>query len=140
MKIKLIYLRLYYSHRFITTFIKCRSSPPEVFCKKDVLRNFAKFTGKHPCQSLFLNKVADPRSASLSKESLAQVFFCEFCEISKNTVFKRTLPVVASGNDNLYLGYWQICFYSPLHVSKFCYQWGIYIDLSLKKILSTARV
>ena len=23
--------------------------PPEVFCKKDVLRNFAKFTGKHPC-------------------------------------------------------------------------------------------
>ena len=27
-----------------------RSSNPEVFCKKGVLRNFAKFTGKHLCQ------------------------------------------------------------------------------------------
>ena len=35
-----------------------RSSRPEVFCKKAVLRNFAKFTGKHLCQSLFFNKVA----------------------------------------------------------------------------------
>ena len=25
----------------------------EVFCKKGVLRNFVKFTGKHMCQSLF---------------------------------------------------------------------------------------
>ena len=29
------------------------SSLPEVFCKKGVLRNFAKFTGKHLCQRLF---------------------------------------------------------------------------------------
>ena len=35
-----------------------RSSHPEVFCKKGVLRNFAKFTGKHLCQSLSFNKVA----------------------------------------------------------------------------------
>ena len=35
-----------------------RSSRPEVFCKKDVLRNFTKFTAKHLCQSLFFNKVA----------------------------------------------------------------------------------
>ena len=27
--------------------------------RKGVLRNFAKFTGKHLCQSLFFNKVAD---------------------------------------------------------------------------------
>ena len=32
--------------------------PPVVFCKKGVLRNFAKFTGKNLCQSLFFNKVA----------------------------------------------------------------------------------
>ena len=38
-----------------TTF---RSSRPEVFCKKGVLRNFVKLTGKHLCQSLFFNKVA----------------------------------------------------------------------------------
>ena len=38
-----------------------RSSHPEVFCKKGVLSNFAKFTGKHLCQSLFLNEVAGLR-------------------------------------------------------------------------------
>ena len=45
--------------------------------KKCVLRNFAKFTGKHLSQNLFLNKVAGPVS----------VFSCEFCEIFKNTFF-----------------------------------------------------
>ena len=35
-----------------------RSSRPEVFCKKGVLRNFTKSTGKHLCQRLFFNKVA----------------------------------------------------------------------------------
>ena len=34
-------------------FYRSRSSRPEVFCKKGVLKNFAKFTGKHLCQSLF---------------------------------------------------------------------------------------
>ena len=36
------------------------SSRPDMFCKKGVPRNFAKFTGKHLCQSLFFNKVAGP--------------------------------------------------------------------------------
>ena len=38
-----------------------KSSQPEVFCEKDVLRNFAKFTGIHLCQSIFFNKVAGLR-------------------------------------------------------------------------------
>ena len=37
---------------------KHRSSRPEVSCKKGVLTNVAKFTGKQLCQSLFFNKVA----------------------------------------------------------------------------------
>ena len=37
------------------------SSRPEVFCKKGILWNFAKSTGKHLCQSLFFNKVAGHR-------------------------------------------------------------------------------
>ena len=45
-----------------------RSSRPEVFCKKCVLRNFAKFTGKQLCQSFFFNKVAGLRSAILLKK------------------------------------------------------------------------
>ena len=35
-----------------------RSSRLEVFCRKKVHGNFAKFTGKHLCQSLFFNKDA----------------------------------------------------------------------------------
>ena len=71
--------------------------PPEVFCKKDILRNVPKFTGKHLCQSLFFNKVAGLRSATfVKKETLAQVFSCEFCESSKNIFSYRTPPVAAS--------------------------------------------
>ena len=44
-----------------------RNSRPEVFCKESVLGNFAKFSGKHPCQSLFVNKV---RPATLLKKRL----------------------------------------------------------------------
>ena len=47
-----------------------------------VLKNFAKFTGKHLCQSLFFNKAAGLRPAVLlKKRTLAQVFVCEFFEI-----------------------------------------------------------
>ena len=60
----------------------CKNSRPEVFLKKGVLRNFVKFTEKHLCQSLFYNKVKGLRPVTLLKKTLAQVFFCEFCEIS----------------------------------------------------------
>ena len=49
------------------------------------------------CQSLFFNKVAGLRTVtSLKKETLAQVFSCEFCEISTNTYSYRTPQVAAS--------------------------------------------
>ena len=34
---------------------------------------------------------------TIKKETLAQVFSSEFCEISKNTFFNRTPPMAASG-------------------------------------------
>ena len=46
-----------------------------MFCKKDVLKNFLKFTGKHLCQSLFFNEVADLRPATLLKKRLWHSFF-----------------------------------------------------------------
>ena len=52
-----------------------------------VPRNFTKFTRKYMCQSLFFNKVAGLKPATLLKKVLAQVFSCEFCKISKNTFF-----------------------------------------------------
>ena len=62
-----------------------RISRPEVFCEKVVLRNLTKFTGKHLRQSLFIEK-----------ETLAQVFSCEFYEISKKTFFTEHLWTTAS--------------------------------------------
>ena len=49
------------SCNFCSWHTQSRSSHPEVFCRKDVLRIFAKVTGKHLCQSLFFNKVAGLR-------------------------------------------------------------------------------
>ena len=53
------------------------------FYKESVLRNFTKFTGLRP-------------ATLLKKETLAQVFSCGFCEISKNTFLHRTPLVAAS--------------------------------------------
>ena len=47
-----------------------KSSHRRCSVKKGVLRNFTKFTGKHLCQSLFFNKVAGLRPATLLKKRL----------------------------------------------------------------------
>ena len=52
-----------------------KSSRQEVFYKKSVLKHFAKFTGKHHCQSLFFNKVSDLRPATLLKKRLWYMSF-----------------------------------------------------------------
>ena len=64
-----------------------------MFCKNGVLKNFTKFTGKHLFKNLLLKLQA---CNFIKKETLAQVFSCEFCENSKNTFFYRTPPVAAS--------------------------------------------
>ena len=75
---------LYIAVHFMITFISWqflsksrsdRSSRPEVFCKNGVLRNFAKFTRKHLCQSLFFNKIAGLRPATLLKKRPCHRFF-----------------------------------------------------------------
>ena len=45
-----------------------RNRQPEAFCKKGVLKYFAKLTGKRLCQSLFFNKVACLKPATLLKK------------------------------------------------------------------------
>ena len=83
---------------YISTKLKnnLRSSQRRCSVKKDVLRNFAKFTGKHLCQSLFLNKVAGTACNFIKKETLTQVFSFEFSEISKNTFFTEHVWATAS--------------------------------------------
>ena len=67
-------------HKCDTSF---RSSRPEVFCKKGVLRIFTRFTGKHL-------KLQPSGLYFVKKEALAQVFSCEFCQISQSTFLHRT--------------------------------------------------
>ena len=56
-----------------------------MFCKKGVLRNFAKFTTLRSQACNFI-KI----------ETLAQVFSSELCEISKNSFSYKIPPVAAS--------------------------------------------
>ena len=67
---------------------------PEVFCTKGALRNFAKFTEKHLCQSHFFDEVADLRPVTLLKKRL-----WHRCFIKDITKFLRTpfLQNISSG-------------------------------------------
>ena len=64
---------------FVTNEGIIRSSRLEMLCKKGVLKNFTKFTGKHLYWRHFIKK-----------EILSQVFSCELCKIFKNIYFYRT--------------------------------------------------
>ena len=82
--------------KVILSIWKQQKQSSEVCYKKVVFRNFTKFTRKHLCQSLFFNKVASLRPATLFKKRLAQVFSCDFCEIFKDTIFTEHLWKTAS--------------------------------------------
>ena len=59
-----------------------------MFFKIGVLKNFAKFSGKH----------LRPEACNfIKKKTLVQVFSCELCEIFKNTFLYRISPLAASG-------------------------------------------
>ena len=106
----------------VSYFCFCRSSRLEVFCRKGVLRNFAKFTGKHLRQSLLFNEVAgllpsyrnqstvllcksidwflyegNSRSATLLKRRFwRRSFPVNFAKFLRLPFFYRKLPVAAS--------------------------------------------
>ena len=68
-----------------------QKQPLEVFCKKGVLRNFVKFTVKHLCQSLFLNKIAGFRSATLLKKRLwHRCFSVHFTKFLRSPFLQNT--------------------------------------------------
>ena len=102
-----------------------RSCRPEVFCKKDVLRNFAELTGKHLCESLFFNKVAGLHNF-IKKEILVQVFCCEFCQISKNIFSYWTPPAAASvyvsfNFVNMIFAFYRKIYFYENFITEFCY-------------------
>ena len=66
---------------------------------------FRKIDRKTPAPESLFNKNAGAACNFIKKETLAQVFSCEFCEISKNTFFYRT-PLVAAFVQNDYKDDW----------------------------------
>ena len=65
----------------------------KVFCKKGVLRNFVEFTGKHLCQSLFLNKVAGLR---LAGDIWCFQVVCCFISYTNFTTYRRVISLLCS--------------------------------------------
>ena len=59
--------------------------------EKGVLRNYAKLTGKHLCQSFFFNKVACLMAATLLKKSLERRCFPVFFAKSLRTPFLQII-------------------------------------------------
>ena len=65
------------------------NSRQEVFCKKDVLRNFTKFTGKHLCRNLLFNKVAGLRK---KKKDWHRYFPVNFGKFRRTPLLTEHLP------------------------------------------------
>ena len=76
-----------------------RGSRPEVFCKKMRSENFCKNHRKTTMSESLFYKVAGLRPQAcnfIERNTLAQVFSCEFCKIFKNNFFYRAPPVASS--------------------------------------------
>ena len=71
---------------------RCRSSRSQMFFKISILKNFAMFTGKHLCWSLFLIKLQAFR-----------FFLVNIAELLRTTFFYRTPPVAASADVLFYI-------------------------------------
>ena len=79
-----------YNPEFVSLNIRSRmliSSHRRSSIKKDVLKNFAKFTEKHLCWSFFIIK---PQGSGPQKETPTQVYSCEFCEKLKISCLQNT--------------------------------------------------
>ena len=67
-----------------------RSSHRTCSVRKGVLRNFAKFTGKHLCQSLFFNKNAGRTATLLKKSPWHRCFPVNFAKFLRKPYLQNT--------------------------------------------------
>ena len=98
-----------------------------VLQKKGVLKNFAEFTGKQLCQSLFFNKVAGLRCATLLKKKLwYRCFPVNFAKFFRTSFFTEHLRVTASedAKSALMICYKEMC-------DKFTGQISFFFQLNL---------
>ena len=66
--------------------------------KGALIKKFAKFTGKHLYHKFF---------NLIEKETLTQVFSCEFCKILKSTLFYIIVPPVDASEGILKTNFWK---------------------------------
>ena len=74
--------------------------PPVEFYKKSCSEKLRKINSKTCARASFLMKL-QASCNFINKETLAQGFSCEFCEIFKNTFFTEHLWTTASGSGRL---------------------------------------
>ena len=79
---------------------KTRSTHLRCSIKKDFLK-ILQNSQEDSCARFFFNKVAGKARNFIKKETLAKVWFCEICEIFKNTFFTEHLWVSASVKSKL---------------------------------------
>ena len=73
-------------------FRNVQKQPSELFKKETCLRNFAQFTEKHLSQSLFFNKGAELRPATLLKDRLWRgCFSVNFAKFLRTPFFTEHL-------------------------------------------------
>ena len=90
---------LLFSHQWTC---RNRSSHRRCSVKKGVFRNFAKFTGKHLCQSFFFDKVAVLRPASLLKKRLwHRCFLVNFTEFLRTSFLQNTSGYITPPPEHL---------------------------------------
>ena len=82
--------------RFRAACFKVRNNHRKCSTKKDFLENFAIFTEKHLCWGLFLVKLQALGRQLYQKETPAQVSYCEYCKIFKNSYLEEHLRMAAS--------------------------------------------
>ena len=100
-----------------------QKQPPGVFCKKGVLRNFAKPTENHLCQRPFFNKVA----------GLGTVFFfVNFAKFLRTSFLQST-----SGFAYIFLFLWYPFYINLMaNVERFIYQVTLLLSLKCTPLLS----
>ena len=86
---------VYFNTSWFSVLSTIRSNCTEVFCKKDVLKNFAIFIEKH-LPEFFFNKIAGLARNFIKKETPAQVLSCEFHGVFMNNYFEENLRTIAS--------------------------------------------
>ena len=78
---------------------RLRSSPPEVFLRKSVLRKSGKFTGKHPCRSVISAKFLCNFTQIILRHACFPVNFLH--------IFRTSFPKNTSGEAATEVSYYQ---------------------------------